>query len=276
MTASILDPKLKNMDDALENYIFNHYEILKNIFKDLYKYNCTNEKVYTPYDMTISYRFFFDKIILNSEKFSELFSDKMLYIDLISWNFKDKKITSKSSSKMTDNELFEYLESLYDYEMIFREFCELIFYISRKYFMFYEIDTKWEDNKIGLLTKEEEKKIEEDEKRNKKKKKTTRKIKNIDIYMIVLDEIINAKNILFQKKSKNKVNIYYYPILKTHKIIERNEEERKQKLIEEKRKAMDKLRYEKERRTLKEEDININKEEDAPKSNTEEESSEYD
>mgnify|MGYP006873036226 CR=1 FL=1 len=94
--------------------------------------------------------------------------------------------------------------------------------------------------------------------------------------MIVLDEIINAKNILFQKKSKNKVNIYYYPILKTHKIIERNEEERKQKLIEEKRKAMDKLRYEKERRTLKEEDINIYKEEDAPKSNTEEESSEYD
>ena len=276
LTASILDPKLKNMDDALENYIFNHYEILKNIFKDLYKYNCTNEKVYTPYDMTISYRFFFDKIILNSEKFSELFSDKMLYIDLISWNFKDKKITSKSSSKMTDNELFEYLESLYDYEMIFREFCELIFYISRKYFMFYEIDTKWEDNKIGLLTKEEEKKIEEDEKRNKKKKKTTRKIKNIDIYMIVLDEIINAKNILFQKKSKNKVNIYYYPILKTHKIIERNEEERKQKLIEEKRKAMDKLRYEKERRTLKEEEINIYKEEDAPKSNTEEESSEYD
>ena len=86
LTSSVIDPKLKNLDDALENYIYNHYEILKNIFNDLYKISCTNEKIYTPYDMTITYRFFFDNVILNSEKLSELFSDKMLYIDLISWN----------------------------------------------------------------------------------------------------------------------------------------------------------------------------------------------
>ena len=41
-------------------------------------------------------------------------------------------------------------------------------------------------------------------------------------------------------------------------------------------KEMDKIRFENERRTLKEEDINIYKEDDAPKSNSEEESSEFD
>ena len=275
LTSSIIDPKLKNLDDALENFIFNHYEVLKNIFNDLFKISCTNDKIYTPYDMTITYRFFFDNIIANSEKLSELFSDKMLYIDLISWNFKDKKITSKNSPNVEEVEMFEYFETLYDYEMIFREFCELVFYISRRYFLFYDIDTKWEDNKLGLLVKDEEKKIEEEDKKIKKKKKT-KKYKNIDIYMMVLDEIINAKNILIEKKSKNKINKYYYPVLKTHKIIERNEEERRQRIQEEKRKEMDKIRFENERRTLKEEDINIYKEDDAPKSNSEEESSEFD
>jgi hypothetical protein len=275
LTSSIIDPKLKNLDDALENFIFNHYEVLKNIFNDLFKISCNNEKIYTPYDMTITYRFFFDNIIVNSEKLTELFSDKMLYIDLISWNFKDKKITSKNSPNVEEVEMFEYFETLYDYEMIFREFCELVFYISRRYFLFYDIDTKWEDNKLGLLVKDEEKKIEEEDKKIKKKKKT-KKYKNIDIYMMVLDEIINAKNILIEKKSKNKINKYYYPVLKTHKIIERNEEERRQRIQEEKRKEMDKIRFENERRTLKEEDINIYKEDDAPKSNSEEESSEFD
>ena len=275
LTSSVIDPKLKNLDDALENYIYNHYEVLKNIFIDLYKCNCNNEKGNTPYDMTITYRFFFDKIILNSEKLSELFKNKMLYIDLISWNFKDKKITSENSSNVEESEMFKYFEDLYDYEMIFREFCELVFYISRKYFMFYDIDTKWEDNKMGLLIKEEEKKIEEDDKKNKKKKRT-KKYKNIDIYMLVIDDIIEAKNILIEKKRKNKTNKYYYPILKTHKIIERNEEERRQKIIEEKKKEMDKIRYENERKALNEEDINIYKGEDEHQSNSEEESSEDD
>ena len=200
----------------------------------------------------------------------------MLYIDLISYNFKDKKITSKKRSNISDSEIFEYLETLYDYEMIFREFCELVFYISRKYFIFYSIDTKFEDNKLGSLKKEEEKKIEEDDKRNKKKKKTKKNL-NIDIYMIVLDEIINAKNILLEKKKKSRGNKYYYPVLKSHKIIERMEEEKRQKILEEKNREMDRLRYEKARRIFKEEDINIYKdEESAPKSNSEYESSEYD
>ena len=83
LTASMIDNKLKNFDEALEAFIFNHYEILKNNFKDLYKFSCEfSEKSYKPYDMTITYRFFFDKVILNSEKLSELFNDKMCPIIL--------------------------------------------------------------------------------------------------------------------------------------------------------------------------------------------------
>ena len=273
--SSQLDPKLKNIDDALENYIRNYYEVLKNIFADLYKFNCTDEKAYKSYDMTITYRFFFDKIILNSEKLSELFKNRMLYVELISWNFKDNITNNKNLSNIGDDEMFEYLDTLYDYEMIFREFCELIFYISRKYFVFYDIDTKWEDIKMGLLIKDDEKKAEEDDKKMKKKKKTKRN-KNIDIYMIVLDEIIKAKNILKEKIGKNKKNKYYYPILKTHLIIEKNEEEVKRRITEERNREMDIKRYEHERKMFKEEDINIYKDEDEPRSVSEEESSEYD
>ena len=276
MTLSAIELKLKNIDDVLESYIFNHYEVLKNIFQDIYKLSCSNEKAYKPYDMTITYRYFFDNIILNSEKLSELFNNnKMLYIDLISINFKDKKITSKKSLSMDDNEIFEYIESLYDYEIIFREFCELIFWLSRKFFVFYDIDTKWEDSKGGFLTKDNEKKMEEDDKKNKKKKKT-KKYKNIDIYMLILDEVINAIKIFKEKKMKKKVNKYFYPVLKTHKIIEKNEEEKRRKIIEEKRKEMDKIRFEKERNAFKEEDINIYKGEDEQKYNSETESEELD
>ena len=113
-----------------------------------------------------------------------------------------------------------------------------------------------------------------------KKEKKTKKSKNIeiDIYMYVLDEINIAIDVLKEKKNKNKINNYCYPILKSHMIIERNKEEIRQKLLEEKKKEEDKLRYQKERATFKEEDINIYKEEEdyAPKSNTESEESEFD
>ena len=149
---SVVDPKLRNFDTVMELFIENHFQILKNIFLDLYKYSCGKEKSYKPYDMTITYRFFFDNIILNSEKLSQLFEDKLQYIDLISLFYKDKKICSNNIEyiNIEEEEIFEYIETLYEYEMIFREFCELIFNISRKFFHFFEIDTEYEDNK-GLF-----------------------------------------------------------------------------------------------------------------------------
>ena len=269
---SIVDPKLRNFDTVLELFIDNHYNLLKNIFIDLYKYSCGKEKPYKPYDMTITYQFFFDKIIKNSEKLSELFEDKLQYIDLISLYYRDKKVCSNNAEYINyeDDEIFEYIDSLYEYEMIFREFCELIFNISRKYFHFFDIDTEYEDNKGIVLTKEEEKKREEEKKLNKKKKKK-HKNTNIDIYMIVIDEIINAKNKMKEKNEKIKgINKYYYPKLKTHIIIERNKEEEKQRQLEREKREQEIKRYENERKIFKEEDVNIYKGEEEKNENNSE------
>ena len=268
---SVVDPKLRNFDTVLELFIDNHFQILKNIFIDLYKYSCSKEKSYKPYDMTLTYQFFYDKIIKNSEKLSELFEDKLQYIDLISLFFKERKICSTNVEyiNMEDEEIFEYLESLYQYEMIFREFCELVFNISRKFFHFYEIDTEYEDLKGIVLTKEEEKKREEEKKLNKKKKKKHRN-KNEDIYMLVIDEIIKAKNKMIEKKDKYKgVNKYYYPILKAHKLIEKNNEEEKQRQLEIKKRELEIKRYEHERKVFEEEDVNIYKGEEKNENNSE-------
>ena len=54
-----------------------------------------------------------------------------------------------------DEEIYEYVEDIFNYEMIFREFCELTFFISRKYFVFYKIDTEEEDSKGRVMSKEE-------------------------------------------------------------------------------------------------------------------------
>ena len=269
---SVVDPKLRNFDTVLELFIDNHFQILKNIFIDLYKYSCSKEKSYKPYDMTLTYEFFYDKIIKNSEKLSELFEDKLIYVDLISLFFKDRKVCSNNAEyiNMEEEEIFEYLESLYQYEMIFREFCELVFNISRKFFHFYEIDTEYEDSKGVVLTKEEEKKREEEKKLNKKKKKKHRN-KNEDIYMIVIDEIIKAKNKMIEKKDKYKgVNKYYYPVLKTHKQIEKNKEEEKQRQLEKEKRELEIKRYENERKVLEEEDVNIYKGEEEKNENNSE------
>ena len=272
---SIVDPKLRNFDTVLELFIDNHYQILKSIFVDLYKYTCGREKSYKEYDMTLTYRFFYDNIILNSEKLSELFEDKMLYVDLISLYYKERKVCSNNIDYITleDNEIFEYLDSLYDYEMIFREFCELVFNISRKFFYYYEIDTEYEDNKGIVLTKEEEKKREEERKKDKKKKKK-HKNEKIDIYMIVIEEIINAKDKIIEKKKKKTTGVekYYFPYLQTHKTIERLREEEKQRIIKEEKRKKEIERYENERKIFKEEDINIYKGERVEENNTETES----
>ena len=256
INASVLiDPKLKNFDSILDFFISNHYSILNNLFIELYKFSCSKNKPFKSYDMTITHKFFYENIILNSPNIFKLFENKMNYIDLISIYFREKKLQGNHK----DEEIYEYVSAIFNYEMIFREFCELIFYISRKYFHYYKIDTEEEDNKGRILTKEEIEKKKEEEKKNKRKKTKVRN-ENVDIYMKIIDEIIEAKNIFIQKPKKDPVNKYFYPKLKTHFTIERLKEEERIRKIEEEKRALDKIRYEKERNALKEEDTNAYKE----------------
>ena len=260
INASILiDPKLRNFDNILESYINNHHEILKDIFTELYKYNCDIYKPFRTFDMTITHKFFFEKIIMNTKNISKLFENKMNYIELITIYFREKKFQTRDNSNF--DELFQYIEDVFNYEMIFREFCELLFFISRKYFIYYKIDTEEEDNK-GRGIKEEENVETNENDRDKKKKKTRKKKKSedVDLYMIIIKDIIEAKNLVIQKPRVDPVNKYVYPKLNTHNIIERLHEEERLRKLEEERRAKDKIRYEKEREAFKNEDINIYKE----------------
>ena len=254
--STLIDPKLRNFDNILETFITNHYLILKDIFTEFYKYNCNAYKPYKTYDMTITHKFFFDKIIMNSKNLFKLFENKMNYIELITIYFREKKY---QTGKVDSNyyELFQYIEDVLNYEMIFREFCELIFFISRKYFLFYNIDTEEEDNK-GQNIKEEENEEQNENDRDKKKKKTRKKKKaeEVDIYMIIIKEIIEAKDLLISKPRNDPVNNYTYPKLNTHKIIERIKEEERIRKLEEERREKDRIRYLKEREAFKAEDIN--------------------
>ena len=260
INASILiDPKLRNFDNILESYINNHHEILKDIFTELYKYNCDIYKPFRTFDMTITHKFFFEKIIMNTKNISKLFENKMNYIELITIYFREKKFQTRDNTNF--DELFQYIEDVFNYEMIFREFCELLFFISRKYFIYYKIDTEEEDNK-GRGIKEEENVETNENDRDKKKKKTRKKKKSedVDLYMIIIKDIIEAKNLVIQKPRVDPVNKYVYPKLNTHNIIERLHEEERIRKLEEERRAKDKIRYEKEREAFKNEDINIYKE----------------
>ena len=183
----------------------------------------------------------------------------MNYIELITIYFREKKFQTRDNTNF--DELFQYIEDVFNYEMIFREFCELLFFISRKYFIYYKIDTEEEDNK-GRNVKEEDNVGTEENDRDKKKKKTRKKKKSedVDLYMIIIKDIIEAKDLVIQKPRVDPVNKYTYPKLNTHNIIERLTEEARQMKLEEERRAKDKIRYEKEREAFKNEDINIYKE----------------
>ena len=162
-----LDPKIKNPINTIETFINNNYIALQNLFNDLYLHSCDNENCVKTYDKTITYRYFYDNIILNNEIFSKIFENKMHYIDLITLFFKERRITSTNldTIEMPKSEIFLYIENVLDIEMIFYEFCELIFFICRKYFQFKNIVLE-EEQKIKHNKLEETKRI---------KKKTRRK-----------------------------------------------------------------------------------------------------
>ena len=294
MMISFLDPKLRNPEKILDDFITKNNVILQNLFNDLYLYSCNNEKCIKTYDMTITYRYFYENIILNNEYLSKIFENKMHYVDLITLFFKERKITSLNidSIDMPINDLFEYIENVLDCEMIFREFCELIFFICRKYFTFYGIIIEEEQepklkNKFDLEHKKEKKKLkkklkkDDDENANGGESAITEnkthgpgeneeKPKNEDFYLKVIKEVEKTKNELIERYKYEGVNKYSYPTLKNHTIIARIIEEERLRRLEEERKERDRIRYTKERMIFKEEDINIYKEEDEEEKTSEE------
>jgi len=288
-----IDPKLKNIEATLEKFISDNNIILNKIFVELYEHSCDNEHLYKPYDITLTYRFFYDNIIANSEALSKIFKNKMEYIDIISLYIKDKKITSSNldtvSETMKPYEILEYMDKLLDTEMIFREFCELVFFISRKYFIFYGINKEEEEkeniisnNKSKISIKNDEKKrksnkmiinkrlTKEDKEKDKEKEiKETMDNKDNNNYKIVINYIIQEKDKLMEMDKYVGVNCYVYPVLKTHQTITKLIENEKKRKIEEERKEKERQRYNFERNLLKEEDLNVYREEEEQENSSE-------
>jgi hypothetical protein len=219
----------------------------------------------------------------------------MHYIDLITLFYKERKITSTNidTINMPEFDIVLYIENILDAEMIFYEFCELVFFICRKYFQF-----------NGIVLEEEEQKMKNkfDPESRKNKKKTRRfkkededntngsninraksaksmqqleeKIKSEDYYLKVINEILKTKNEFIKKNDIYEVDKYFYPKLKTHIIIENLMEQERLRKLEEERKERDRIRYNLERKAFKDEDINVHKEDKEEKSDSED-NSEY-
>ena len=289
---NFLDSKIKNPMKTIDSYINNNYILLLNLFNELYLYSCDNEKCAKIYDKTITYRFFYENIILNSEILSKIFENKMHYIDLITLFYKERKITSTNidTIDLPEFEIVLYIESVLDTEMIFYEFCELIFFISRKYFQYNGITLEEEEpkrprdsvkkKKTRRVKKDEEEKEASDLNDNNNLKSSRglhlieEKLKSEDYYLQVINEIYKAKETFIKKNQSENGNInkFFYPILKTHTIIENLREQERLRKLEEERIEQDRIRYNLERKAFKDEDINIYKEENEENAESEENS----
>lgn len=213
-----LDKKNKGFDSNFEFFTYNFEKSLKAIFKKIYLKFSLSPRLD---DITITYRCFYDNYISKSEIFKNIFSDKFKFVEIINIYHKDK-INVLESAKYT-KEIFNYVENLYDIEIIFFEFCEVVFFMSRKYF-----------SKNGLIdTRENYAEIVKD-----------------------LEETIANLDFAGQAKKSDKGN-YTFPKLKNHLEYESLISNKLAKEEEERKKRKELKRIEYERKMMEFEDLNI-------------------
>jgi len=222
-----IDKKTKVFESNFEFFTFNFEKQLKIIFKKYYFNSSPNPRLD---DMTITHKFFYETYVSKSEHFRNIFPDKFKFVEIINIYHKDKIIISENSPYT--KELLNYVENIYDIEMIFFEFCEVIYFMSRKYFI---------KNAI-MDTRENYSEIIRDLENN---------LKNPESF-------INIKR--FDK------NNYLYPKLKNHIDYENLIANKLAKEEEERRKKKEMKRIDYERKMMEIEDMNI-----LPESNEEEE-----
>ena len=210
------EQKQKNAEHQfIETFIDKFECLLKPIFNKLYysqqEKKCSEEN---ENDITLTHRFIFNGLIMKSEIMKKYYGTKELYSELITYYHKEKKIGFSSKK-----EQFEYYETLFDLEIIFYEFCELVFLISKKYFL---------DNCIN----------EEDDSK-------------YDTIIEHLWEIIKSnEDFNTVKQIKCAKYTYSYPINQTHILIQQNIDDKLEKEHIKLLKRYEKLRYENERKQM--------------------------
>ena len=210
------ETKIKIQERSLINDFVNVFYIdIQNIFKKLYSIYCTCP---SKNNQSISYRFIYNYIIKPSSFLNSLFPNKLSFCEQITYFYKDKVTFTNEDIKNSPQNVFYYIENLFNNEMIEYEFFELIYLICKKYFSI--------KNYQG--TKKE--------------------------YSIVINFI---HNIVFQKR-KTKINkLYSYPILEGHIKKQKMIDKQRRLEEEERRKKIENKRFNLERKNMEDEDLNV-------------------
>ena len=210
------EQKQKNAEHILiDTFITTFESLLRPIFLKLYylqREDCCDED--NRNDITITHRFIYNNLILKSEIMKKYYGTKEHYSELITYYYKEKKLGFFSKK-----EQFEYYETLFDLEIIFYEFCELVYIMSAKYFS---------DNGI---TQEDNSKYEPI-------------LDHIWEVIRTNDDFNTIKRIKYAKYS------YTYPIMQSHVMIQKNLDEKIEKDHIQLLKRYEKIRYEHERKQM--------------------------
>ena len=202
--------------NLINEFIFNFYSPVQKLFKNIYY-------LYSDYpsqiDQTVSYRFFYYNIIKKSSLLNKLYPNKISFIELIQYFFKNKVNFSEEKIKEDIENNYIFIEKILENEFIEYEFFEMIYLISKKYFEIKKIKNHKEDY-LNLINK--------------------------------IEEVVNLN-----KKKKKLKKIYYFPVLENHNIKIRLIEKLKKESEEREKKMKEIERYTKERKRLEREDENI-------------------
>ena len=266
------DSKKQSIESLLETFITQYETKYTSIFNTIYSLS-TSTPSFT--DRTITYDYLYTHYLMriDNEDFKRPICKKSLYCEFI-LSITSKQVHASTASNVANtnmnnskrsgifqankdenlkrvNKLFamkneptwkRYMKVL-NSEMICFEFCELMFHLSRRYFITTKI--KEENNYNDIVNFMEEAIVKEKEKMKIRK-----------------DKIVGR-------------NEYVFPKLKVHVKIEEIEKRNLEKELEMQRKEKERKRYIRERNCLQNEDINMYKEESEEEQSEEEEESEY-
>lgn len=245
MSISRLEQSFLNQQALQENKAKSHERNLVDEYISLFEndievmfyelYCLSNKKNKDKNDITISYNFFYQTVIKRSRILSNLIPSKSKYIDILNYFHKDKIVLANEDLTQNSIKYYNYMEELLYNEMVSFEFCELLFFISRKYIA---------TNKLNGIVSD---------------------------YKKIID-IVSSVIIKTHKEKKCKV---YYPELELHRMKQKLIEEREQREKEEKEKQAEIDRYTKERENLLNEDQNVFIEEEENSDDEDDEVSDY-
>lgn len=245
MSISRLEQSFLNQQALQENKAKSHERNLVDEYVSLFEndievlfytlYCLSNKRNKDKNDITISYDFFYSTVIKRSRVLSNLIPSKTKYVDMINYFHKDKIVLANEDLTQNSVKYFKYIEELLYNEMVSFEFCELLFFISRKYIA---------TNKLSGIVSD---------------------------YKKVIDIV---SNVIVRTRKEGKCKLYY-PELELHRLKQKLIDEREQKEKEEMERQKEVDRYTKEREYLNNEDQNVFIEEEENSDDEDDEDSDY-